>query len=197
MQTTSKRISFVGCLFIFITTIIVPPAGATDILLSSPQSGRVTLDVKKQHVIAKDNEKNIIYEVAAAISQYLIRADDIRLIGNVSNTKAQLFIVMAREPSRPKAMGRGYCGAGYEDYLLLVEVLEKKLLLRDQLLLQSCLKSISMFIDQGDDHPSNGLINEKDGSFSYRLVDDDADKKRMLTISDKHFKTKLVQAPNQ
>ena len=197
MQITSKRISFPGCLFIFITTLIAPPASATDLLLSPRNSGRVDLNVKKQHVIAKDNEKNITYEVAAAVSQHLARADDIRLVGNASNPKAQLFIVMAREPSRPKAMGRGYCGAGYEDYLLLVEIIDRKLLLRDQLLLQSCLKSISMFIDQGEDHPSNGLIHENGGFFSYRLVDDDADKKRMLTVSDKHFKTTLVRTPDQ
>jgi hypothetical protein len=197
MQTTSKRISFVACLFTFIANSAVPPANATDLLLSSPKGGRVVINVKKQHVIAKDNEKNILYEVGATVAQHLTRADDIQLVANASNPKTQLFIVMAREPSRPKAMGRGYCGAGYEDYLLLVEILEKNLLLRDQLLLQSCLKNISMFIDQGDDHPSNGLIHEKHDSFSYRLVDDDADKKRMLTVSDKQFKTKLVRASDQ
>lgn len=197
MQITSKRISLPGCLLFSIATLIVSPAGAIDLLLSPSQSGRIILDVKKHHVTAKDSEKNINYEIAAAVSQHLTRADDIQLVGNASNTKVQLFILMTRERSRPKAMGRGYCGAGYEDYLLLVEVLEKKLLLRDQLLLQSCLKSISMFIDQGDDHPRNGLINQKDGSLSYRLVDDDADKKRTLTINDKHFKTKLIQYPDQ
>lgn len=197
MQTILKRNSFLGCLFVFIATFIVPTASATDLLLLSTKGGRVAVHVKKQHVIAKDNEKNIIYKVAATVSQHLTRADDIRLVGNAGNSKEQLFIVMVREPSRANAMGRGYCGEGYEDYLLLVEILEQKLLLRDQLLLQSCLKSISMFIDQGDNHPSNGLAHEKDGSYSYRLVDDDAEKKRMLTVNDKHFKNKLVSTPVQ
>lgn len=197
MQIISKRNSFLGCLFIFIATFIVPPVSATDLLLPSPMGGGVAIHVKKQHVFAKDNEKNIVYEVAATVSQHLTRADDIRLIRHAGNPKEQLFIVMVREPSRPNGMGRGYCGAGYEDYLLLVEILEQKLLLRDQLLLQSCLKSISMFIDQGDNHPSNGLAHEKDGSYSYRLVDDDAEKKRMLTVNDKHFKNKLVSIPVQ
>jgi hypothetical protein len=197
MQTTSKKIRLLSCLLAFIATSIAPPVSATDLSLSSPKGGRVVIHVKKQHVIAKDGDNNIMYDVAAGVSQHLIHADDIRLVGSANGPKDQLFIVMVREPSRPKSIGRGYCGAGYEDYLLLVEVLEKKLLLRDQLLLQSCLKSISIFIDQGDDHPSNGLINQKDGSFIYRLVDDDADKNRVLAISDRHFKTKLVQAPNK
>ncbi|MDN4052317.1 hypothetical protein QPK32_04470 [Massilia sp. YIM B02763] len=197
MQTTSKKNNILGCIFVFISTFIVSPVNAADILLSSPKGEHVAIYVKKQQVIAKDNGKNIIYEVAATVAQHLTRADDIRVVGSASNQKEQLFIVMLREPSRPNAMGRGYCGAGYEDYLLLVEILEKKLLLRDQLLLQSCLKSISMFIDQGDDHPSNGLAHEKDGFYSYRLVDDDVEKKRMLTVSNKHFKTKLVSTPDQ
>lgn len=169
MQIVPKRIVLAVFLVIFFLTVIVPPVSSNDLLLSSPKGGRVAIHVKKQDVIAKDNEKNIVYEVAATVSQHLKSADDIRLVGSASNAKAQLFIVMVREPSRPNAMGRGYCGAGYEDYLLLVEMLEQKLLLRDQLLLQSCLKSISLFIDQGDDHPIKALIHEKDGSFSFRL----------------------------
>jgi hypothetical protein len=197
MQTTSKKISAAGCLLLFIATFIVPPVSAAELSLSFPESGRVAITVNKQHVVAKNTERNITYNVATTVSQHLIRADDIRLVGNAINPNAQLFIVMTRELSRPDAMGQGYCGAGHEDYLLLVEILERNLLLRDQFLLQSCLKSISMFIDHGDDHPNNGLIHENDGSFSYRLVDDDYDKKRMLTVSAKRFKIDLAPAPEQ
>jgi len=49
-----------------------------------------------------------------------------------------------------------------------------------------------MFIDHGDDNPSNGLVHEKDGSFVYRLVGDDYDKKRTLIISKKHFEIKML-----
>ncbi len=191
------KISLSSWLFIFIAAFIDQSAAATELLLQSPDGGRVTLNVKKQKVTARDNQNNIAYEVATGISKHLKRAGDVRLVGGPSNPESQLFIVMTREPSRPNAMGQGYCGAGYEDYLLLVEILERKLLLRDRFLLQSCLKSISMYIDQGDDHSKNGLIDDKNGSLSYRLVDDDADKKRTLTVSDKHFKTGLVQDLNR
>ncbi len=190
------KFSLQNCLFILITAFIFQSATATELLFKSPDGGRVTLNVKKQQVTAKDDQNSIAYKVAPSISKHLKRAEDVRLIGNPSNPESPIFIVMTREPSRPNAMGRGYCGAGYEDYLLLVEILEQKLFLRDRFLLQSCLKSISMYIDQGDDHPKNGLIDEKNGSLSYRLVDDDADKKRTLTVSDKHFKTGLVQDPD-
>jgi hypothetical protein len=197
MPTTSKKISLSSRILILFATIIAPTAFADDIALLSVQGSRVSISVEKQRVTATDKGKNINYDIDGSLSQYLKKADDIRLIANESNQKAQLFIVLAREYSRPGAMGQGYCGAGYEDYLLLVEIFERKLVLRDQLLLQSCLKSISMFIDQGDDHPSNGFTHEKDGSLSYRLVDDNYKNKRILTIKSRRFKIMLAPSTNQ
>lgn len=197
MQTISKAISISAFTITLLAALISTAAVPDDLVLPSAKGSRVVIDVKKQQVLAKDKERNINYNIDNAIAKHFIRAEDIQLITTESKPKAQLFIVLTREPSRPSAMGQGYCGAGYEDYLLLVEMLDHKLTLRDQFLLQSCLKSISMFIDQGDDNPSNGLVHEKDGSFTYRLVDDDYDKKRALSISKKHFEIKLLSPPSQ
>jgi hypothetical protein len=197
MQTISKAISISTSTIILLAALISPTATADNLVLPSAKGSRVVIDVKKQQVLAKDKERNISYKIDNAIAKHFIRAQDIQLIANESKPEAQLFIVLTREPSRPNAMGQGYCGAGYEDYLLLVEMLDHKLTLRDQFLLQSCLKSISMFIDQGDDNPGNGLAHEKDGSLTYRLVDDDYDKKRTLSINKKHFEIKLLSPPSQ
>lgn len=197
MQTISKMISISAHTIILLVTLIPPIAVANDLVLQSAHGPRVVIDVKKQRVLAEDKERNISYNVDKAISRHFIQAENIQLISNESNPEAQLYIVLTREPSRPSAMGQGYCGAGYEDYLLLVEILGHKLTLRDQFLLQSCLKSISMFIDHGDDSPSNGLTHKKDGSFTYRLVDDDYDKTRALIINNKHFDIKLLPPPSQ
>ncbi|WP_413671756.1 hypothetical protein ACEN9H_19515 [Massilia cellulosiltytica] len=190
MQTISKVTSLPTYTIILLTILISPTAVADDLILQSAQGTRVVIDVKKSQVFAKDKERKISYIIDNAIIRHFRRAEDIRLIENESKPEAQLFTVLTREPSRPGAMGQGYCGAGYEDYLLLVEIRGKKLTLKDQFLLQSCLKSISMFIDQGDDNPSNGLTHENDGSFTYRLVEDDYKKKRTLMISKNHFETK-------
>lgn len=196
MQTISKVTNLPTYTIILLTILISPTAVADDLVLQSAQGTRVVIDVKKPQVFAKDKERKISYIIDNVIIRHFIRAEDIRLIENESKPEAQLFTVLTREPSRPGAMGQGYCGAGYEDYLLLVEIRGKKLTLKDQFLLQSCLKSISMFIDQGDDNPSNGLTHEKDGSFTYRLVEDDYKKKRTLMISKNHFETKPA-SPSQ
>jgi hypothetical protein len=118
------------------------------------------------------------------------------MISDRSDQNGKLFIVLSREPSRPNSMGRGYCGAGYEEYLLLIEISGAKIELRDQFLLQSCLQSISMLIEHGDDldDAGNGLIPNNDGSFSYRLLADAASQERNLLVHARRFKVSLTPA---
>lgn len=67
-------------------------------------------------------------------------------IGNV-HTAA---ISIVRKPSK-NGRADGACGAGHEDYLALLGVDGDRLNLYDKTLLQSCLKSISLVADEGDD----------------------------------------------
>lgn len=196
MRIISKKINFSFCIIGLFTAFYATSAVADDIVLRTAHESHVIIKIKRQQVNAKDEVRNITYNVNSAVSQHLIRSEEARLITNEAPPKEQLFIILVREPSRPGAMGKGYCGAGYEDYLLLIEIRKHELILRDQLLLQSCLKSIAMLIDQGDDTPYNGLSREKDGSLSYRLVDDDYDKKRIINISKKSFKVTLTPSSN-
>lgn len=194
MQITLKMIN----LFVFTFSALAMATGtasyATELILVSKNGSRVTVNVENQHVTAKEKERDINYQIDRPTSRSLAHANSISLVSNASTPASQLFIVLTREYSRPDAMGQGYCGAGYEDYLLLVEMLKKDLVLRDRILLQSCLKTLSMFIDKGDDNPSNGIIHEKDGSLSYRLVEDDYKEKRLLKVEGKHFKIALIPA---
>lgn len=62
------------------------------------------------------------------------------------------FVLAVATPSVERA-GTGFCGAGTEDKLILIEWRGKgqKLVMRDQLEIQSCLKSIALQSDQGSD----------------------------------------------
>lgn len=197
MLTTLKRIDFSKNLLILLGALVTPISFANEIILASTDGPRISIYVENKHVTARDKEKNIKYSVDDSISRHLKSANDIRFIAENKNSKTQLFIVLSREYSKPGAMGQGYCGAGYEDYILLLEMLERKLVLRDQNLIQSCLKNISMFIDQGDENPINGFTHEKDGSLSYRLIDDDYKSNRVLTVDSKRFKIFLAPSMNK
>jgi hypothetical protein len=197
MSTISTTARTIG-LFISIFTAITARADDTLLLLASHET-QVALKLQNYHLVAQEFGKHLNYQVSKAVSRHLIRAYNAHIIANKSNQNGPLFIVLSREPSRPNAMGRGYCGAGYEEYLLLIEVTRSKIELRDQFLLQSCLKSISMFVDHGNDldDAENGLIPNSDGSFSYRLIEDEADQERNLVVRALRFKVSLLPAKNQ
>jgi hypothetical protein len=194
MPTMSKKIRI---LFVFLNIFFTIPAIANDeVLLLLSHDGQVSVKLQNHRWIAKKGRKT--YKVSSALSNHLVRTYDVRMITDKSDQNGPLFIVLSREPSRPNSMGTGYCGAGYEEYLLLIEISREKIELRDQFLLQSCLESISMLIEHGDDldDAGNGLTHNNDGSYSYRLLRDKAGQERNLTIHDRKFKVSLVPATN-
>ena len=82
------------------------------------------------------------------------RADQLRVVGQravVVNNRT--FIVLAAQTPSTSRQGPGFCGAGSEDRLLLTEWLSdrRQLLLRDALLVQSCLQTLSLWSDAGGD----------------------------------------------
>jgi hypothetical protein len=184
-------------LIIFINLLTTISASANDeVLLLSSHDTHISLKIQNHRLIANEIGKKLNYKVSDALSSHLMRAYDVRTISEKIEKNGRLFIVLSREPSRPNALGRGYCGAGYEEYLLLIEISRAKIELRDNFLLQSCLKSISMLITEGDDldDAGNGLIPNDDGSFSYRLLQDEATQERNLIVRDRRFKVNLVPA---
>lgn len=197
MQTLSGSIK-IFCMAISVFATITTCAEDA-LLLFRHDNTQVALKIKNHHLVAEELSKHSNYKVSSKVSRHLTRAYDVHIITNKNRPNGPLFIVLSREPSRPNALGRGYCGAGYEEYLLLIEVTNSKIELHDQLLLQSCLKSISMFIDHGDDlaDAKNGLIPNSDGSFSYHLVDDAADQERNLRVDARRFKVKLLPSKTQ
>lgn len=58
-------------------------------------------------------------------------------------------VLYARVPSNP-SRSMGYCGAGQEDYLVLLGIRRQQLVLLDRLLVQSCLHSIESADGMGE-----------------------------------------------
>lgn len=64
------------------------------------------------------------------------------------NKKKYIWLVV-KIPSKPKSLGQGYCGAGTEDYLYMVEYDGAKLTYVDRFLVRSCLNNIE--VGHGED----------------------------------------------
>jgi hypothetical protein len=77
--------------------------------------------------------------------QLLDRADEVRTVLIQPAQRGSFVVLLARLPSTAKR-GTGFCGAGYEDHLVLLSY-DQRYSLQDDFLLQSCLQSIAVDTD--------------------------------------------------
>lgn len=73
--------------------------------------------------------------------------------------------LLLREASRARG-DASFCGAGHEDHLLLIKVTKSVGMVMDDFLAQSCLKSISMDMDQFNELIDAINIDEQAGQLS-------------------------------
>jgi hypothetical protein len=90
----------------------------------------------------------------------LANMDSISIISNKSfsvDTK-QYFWSFIRLPSR-NSSGAGYCGAGFEDFIILFSINQSKLTFVDKYQAQSCLENFSIGVDSIKDVNSYVLFS--------------------------------------
>lgn len=107
------------------------------------------------HEHSRINE-NILYADKELIS-YLAEAEEAFSLTDEFRTRDGLhafsaIVRMSSDADKPE----GRCGAGYEDYLLLIGIDGKTATLLDHILLQSCLSDISLVSGSGD-HPKHAV----------------------------------------
>lgn len=83
--------------------------------------------------------------------------------------------LLLREPSRSRG-GAGFCGAGHEDHLLLVKVTNSVGTAIDEFLAQSCLKSISMDMNEFNEVvDAIGIDNQAGHLFLQQTISNDTE----------------------
>jgi len=96
------------------------------------------------------------------------------------------FVFIARIPSK-SPQSTGYCGAGYEDHLILLRYEGKKIVLLDDFLLQSCLKSIVLDNDGDADILKSLTIDYENHAIGFRWISSPDDKEHRVTILNEKF----------
>lgn len=91
--------------------------------------------------------------------------------------------LILRSPSRVSG-NSGFCGGGHEDRLLLIEVIGSTAKRVDEYLVQSCLQSISMDVDQLDELTKAFSQDRSDGAliFQQSLSSDAATYRQIVRI---------------
>lgn len=96
------------------------------------------------------------------------------------------LVLIARAPSK-SPQGSGYCGAGYEDHVILLEYRNLNIVRRDDFLLQSCLSSIALDTDDADDIMKALFIDPRNYSRRFRWITDSNNQNHTLSIANGKF----------
>jgi hypothetical protein len=103
--------------------------------------------VGKQAAVKVDRKQVRVERSLQARLRHAEAASFLPLDLGAGSTESSWRWLLVREASRVRG-DAGFCGAGHEDHLLLVKVTKSVGTAIDDFLAQSCLKSISMDMDQ-------------------------------------------------
>jgi hypothetical protein len=126
--------------------------------------------VKAQYQDAQHARSNVT--VQPELQRAVLKAASMVYLLNDQQSQA---IIVISEPSK-KVQGTGFCGAGYEDYAVLIEKKKDVVMLKDRYLLQSCLKSITVDATNPDDIRTGLKTDAGDFSITYTHLEDPAKK---------------------
>lgn len=190
MQTTS----IIRILIVLLSTAVCSLALASG---NNTKQLQLALTPEKTIIIKAKASKTIVVTQANRVIgtkidprfvKHLRLAEEVDLVFSnpIIQSKSQQFVVLVREPSR-NPQGTGFCGAGFEDYLLLIEVFSKQILLLDKFLLQSCLTSLELASDQGNNPLKAMRVDTSRKSLTYKILGEEVEK--TTTVVDRKFQT--------
>ncbi len=126
-----------------------------------PDIGRISLAVEGNRVKARVAHDSVgsparshVVSLDKPLQTRLRRATElVVLAGRGFTDDGRTFFILGVATPSVQTPGAGFCGAGTEDFLLLIEWKDKprRLELRDPLQVQSCLQSMVLASDQGSD----------------------------------------------
>jgi hypothetical protein len=188
MQITSIIKTLIGLLGIAVGSLASSnSAKQLQLALNPEKTIVVKIEASRKIVVTQANHV-LSTKIDPSLAKHLKLAEEINLIFSnpITQPKNQLFVVLVREPSK-NPQGTGFCGAGLEDYLLLIEVSSEKISILDKLLLQSCLTSQELASDQGSNPLKAMRIDASKKSLTYRILGEEVEK--TITIVDRKFQT--------
>lgn len=151
MQITSRALALLMVIWLMLPSSV----SAADNVLTVPLSGDRVLSIDRSGSNARSwsstDGRRTGLRLSRELRSMFTQASDVFAIGEAASDlgAVQSLALVVSVPSRSGAP-LGYCGAGTEDYLLILSVERGALVVRDTLLLQSCLQSISLVSDSGD-----------------------------------------------
>lgn len=185
---------FLLILGVSISISAIAASGSELLQLPLPDSRTISIGHMGSKLVVREiRQRAQAISLDAKVRSHLANAESATHIfpTAISKTSPPLFVVVTRKHSTVRR-GMGFCGAGLEDYLLLLEVGNNKIVLKDQLLLQSCLKSIVLASDSGDDPIKALQVNPATQEILFQILGQEDGKK--VTVENGKFRVIPVSA---
>lgn len=148
MQIISTNKIIINLTAFILFFLIIINVEAKELLRLSINPGKTFyFDVNSIQVSVFEKKLNVRKKITISkkIKLHLKAADELYTVFSdpISTGDSNIFLILSRERSLNKN-ALGFCGAGYEDYLILVDISNDAINLLDEILIQSCLKSIEL-----------------------------------------------------
>jgi hypothetical protein len=151
----------------------------------------VAIDGAGSQVQAKyrDIQPNERVTLDRKLESLLRRSDSFQFLLTGQNADENLAIIVSSLPSRATG-GTGFCGAGHEDFAVLVQKKNQTIFIKDKYLLQSCLQSRTLDTENPDNVLSGLAVNNHAFSFTFVLLEGPDNVKTTVSVENERFRIK-------
>lgn len=164
-------------------------AGGEKFQFPSPEHGSVCMETPNREFdrMSRCGAHTPSIHIDKKVSDLLKGAELLIPVLATGEVRKTRLVFLARAPSN-SAHPTGFCGAGYEDSLLLLQEHNGNLKIRDRFLIQSCLKSLVLEPDQEDDPRNSFVLSVAPPGISFRWSGDDALTTRIISVENSSLK---------
>ena len=153
-MNNTKKLLFNCSVFFLAVLMTVNISAAEKINVKVSEKASLALQISSKAATGQmlENNKSRNLVVDKNLKKSLLTAAIAYSIGNQAlEIEGQTYFLIVTQKMSRELQGKGFCGAGTEDVLRLVQLdkKHKRLVQTDELLIQSCLNNIEIYNDNG------------------------------------------------
>jgi hypothetical protein len=175
-----------------------PTRAATVVTLTAPDGSVVRIERHGTRPAARSGPPWRTLRIDPGPADHLRASDSVSVAAMLADGEHAYHAIAASRPSRGNRSA-GYCGSGDEAHLLLVEITQRALVLKDGLLMASCLYSEELDgegASPGRAPEITDVLRQLDrNTLAFRWLGDPAGHERHLRANKGRWSVALVAAP--
>lgn len=189
ISKTNNIFSVALCIAICALPILVTAATMDQLVIFFGDNRNVAILMKRGKVNAYYEDSSNAKEkiaISPELATIISKSDATQYLMHDHRDNGNLAIIISSVPSKSTS-GAGFCGAGHEDYAVLIEKSNNMLISKDRYLLQSCLKSMTIDAEDPERIITGLSKNEANFSFVFSLLEDPKKARTLIQVKNGKF----------